>query len=68
MTFTGCPHNRTQSDNYGRTCSDCGQVLGGRGFWGKGCKTCLHHFACSADPRFVECLYCQKTIDADTLD
>lgn len=68
MQIKGCPHNRTQGDNYGQTCRDCGQVLGGYGFWGEGRKTCLHRFVPSADPARVECLYCQNTIDADTLD
>ncbi|GHB87281.1 hypothetical protein GCM10007390_48850 [Persicitalea jodogahamensis] len=68
MTINGCPHDRTQGDNYGQTCVDCGQVLGGYGFWGEGRKTCLHRFVSSHDPKYVECLYCQKTIDADKLD
>ena len=68
MTIDGCPHDRTRGDNYGQTCADCGQVLGGYGFWGDGRKTCLHRFVPSHDPRYVECLYCQRTIDADKLD
>lgn len=68
MNITGCPHDRIQGDNYGQTCQDCGQVLGGYGFWGEGRKSCLHRFVPSADPGQVECLYCQKTLDADKLD
>lgn len=64
----GCPHNRRQGDNYGETCMDCGQVLGGYGHFGEGRKTCLHLWVRSADPEYVECLYCQRTLKTDLLD
>lgn len=64
-----CPHHRVAGDNYGRTCQDCGQVLSGYGHFGQSLKPCLHHWARSADdPKTLECLYCQRTIQADFLD
>jgi hypothetical protein len=64
----GCPHDRSQGDNYGHTCMDCGQVLGGYGFFGEGRKACLHVWVKSSDPDYVECLYCQRTLKAGLLD
>lgn len=63
-----CPHTRVQGDNYGRTCLDCGRVLGGYGYFGQGRQTCLHHWVHSADPEAVECLYCQRTLKSALLD
>lgn len=68
METRGCPHNRSICDNNGQTCQDCGQVLGGYGYQGRGRKTCLHRWVPSEDPEYVECLYCQHTLDADKLD
>lgn len=65
---TDCQHARTRCDNYGQTCQDCGQVLGGYGYFGEGRTSCLHHWEPSANPKRVECLYCHRTLDADKLD
>lgn len=55
-----CQHNRTQGDNYGITCSDCGDAIAGYGFWGEGSKTCKHTWVKMSEESTEEiCMYCQ---------
>ena len=69
MNFKGgCPHHHTQGDNNGKTCQDCGQVLGGYGFLGQGRQSCLHFWVKSDSPDYLECLYCHRTLKTDLLD
>lgn len=55
-----CSHNRTQGDNYGVTCLDCGEPIAGYGYWGEGSKTCRHSWVRMDDESTEEiCIYCQ---------
>lgn len=55
-----CEHRRTQGDNYGETCMDCGEVLAGYGYWAEGSKTCIHKFL-PYDEKYDICSYCERT-------
>ena len=55
-----CQHNRTQGDNYGVTCLDCGEAIAGYGFWAEGSKVCIHDWGRMGDESTEEmCMYCQ---------
>jgi hypothetical protein len=53
-----CEHRRTQGDNYGVTCLDCGATLEGCGYWAEGSKTCIHKYVPSGDNEEI-CAYCE---------
>lgn len=60
-----CTHPITQGDNYGETCSVCGEVIKGMGYWGKGgnSTTCVHVFwVPENNPRIKICYYCEAEV------
>lgn len=60
-----CSHNRTESDNYGESCYDCGKPLRGFGYGGwfgtnlSIESQCIHEWFRIGDG-YRQCMYCEK--------
>ena len=61
-----CDHGKQIGDNYGVSCSRCGQVLEGFGFGGffgatlTDAETCIHQAWYKISENEEECLYCHE--------
>jgi len=55
-----CRHGSIIGDNYGETCTICGEVLSGYGYWAEGSKECRHRWLPETqDSKYEVCMYCE---------
>lgn len=61
-----CDHRKRIGDNYGVSCSNCGQILEGFGYGGfiggnlTGVEKCIHQAWFTVNEREEECIYCHE--------
>ncbi len=58
-------HPSKIGDNYGLTCTVCGEVLSGYGYWAEGGnKDCVHVFLPSGHGTWI-CTFCERETSVD---
>jgi hypothetical protein len=62
--MNGCPHDRQQGDNYGRSCMDCKERLAGFGYWGSH-QDCLHEWIPHGDS--MVCTFCESIVPKEEI-